>query len=122
MRIRPLDIAAAVAAAVAIAIAAVAVYAPDTAAPEVVITGADGEWIYPIDTDRKLAVAGPLGITTVVISGKTVRVVDSPCKNKVCIAMGAISAPGQWVACLPNKVFVRVEGTRAERGVDANAY
>jgi len=122
MRVRPLDIAAALAAAVVIVLTAVAVYAPGNAAPEVVISGAGGEWIYPLDTNRTLQIPGPLGLTTVEILGKTARVTDSPCKNKICIAMGAISSPGQWIACLPNKVFVRVEGRTARGAADTGAY
>ena len=37
--------------------------------------------------------------------------------RQVCVHMGAISKPGQWVACLPNKVFVRVRGNSGQ-GID----
>ncbi len=122
MRLRPLDVAAVVLAAVSILLAAHWAYAPGRGTPEVVVSGANGEWIYPLVTDRSVKVAGPLGLTSVEIRGKTARITDSPCKNKLCIAMGSISSPGQWIACLPNRVFVRIEGGTAEAKIDAASY
>jgi len=122
VRLRPLDAAAALAAVAVIVIFALAAYSPSTGSPEVVISGDSGEWIYPLEADRSVQIPGPLGLTTVLIQNHSARVVDSPCKNKLCIAMGAISSPGQWIACLPNKVFVRIEGRSEQASVDANAY
>jgi hypothetical protein len=122
MRLRPLDIAAFVLAAIFVLLAAHWAYAPGTGTPEVIVSGAKGEWIYPLAVDRSVKVAGPLGLTSVEIQGKAVRITDSPCKNKLCIAMGSISSPGQWVACLPNRVFVRIEGRTAKAKIDAASY
>ncbi len=69
------------------------------------------EWILPLDGgERIIHVEGPLGVTEVEIDKSTVRIVKSPCKNKICVRSGAISRPGQWVACLPNRVIVSIEG------------
>lgn len=122
MRLRPLDIVIALAAAGAIAFAAVSAYGPGSGPVNAVLKGRGGEWIYPLSADRELRVAGPLGDTVVEIRGKSVRIVASPCPNKICIAAGAIERPGQWLACLPNQVFVSIEGRRADGGVDASAY
>lgn len=103
------------------ALSAVAVYGPSGGEAEAVIRGRDGEWVYPLSADRKVPVEGPLGETIVLIQGGTVRVLDSPCPNKTCVAAGAIAKPGQWVACLPNQVFISVEG-RGDGGVDASVY
>jgi hypothetical protein len=122
MRLRPLDIVIALAAAGAIAFAAVSAYGPGSGPVNAVLKGRGGEWIYPLSADRDVRVAGPLGDTVVEIRGKSVRIVASPCPNKTCIAAGAIERPGQWLACLPNQVFVSIEGRRADGGVDASAY
>ena len=122
MRLRPLDILVALAAAGAIAFAAVSAYGPGSGPVIAVLKGRDGEWVYPLSTDREVRVAGPLGDTVVEIRGKAVRIVASPCPNKTCIAAGAIDRPGQWLACLPNQVFVSVEGRRSDGGIDASAY
>ncbi len=119
---KPLDILIVAAAIAVVAWVSVSVYAAKSGAPVAVITGQGGEWVYPLAGDRTLNIAGPLGDTVVRISGKKVFVEDSPCRNKVCIAMGAISRAGQWVACLPNRVFVRVEGKTEDGGVDATVF
>ncbi len=89
------------------------------------ITGETGEWIAPLDKDAEYEIPGPLGITVVHIHNGTAAIEESPCKNKLCILSGAISEPNQWVACLPNKVFVRIMssgGSKDEGGVDASTF
>ena len=122
MRLKPLDFVIAFAAAAAIAFASSYAYGPGGGEPSVVVKGRDGEWMYPLSVDRTVEVAGPLGETVVEIRGKAVHITDSPCRNKTCIAAGFVSKPGQWIACLPNRVFVRVEGGATNAGVDAYVY
>jgi len=122
MRVKPLDLIIILAAAAAVAFSAVVAYGRGSGALQVDISGADGEWIYPLSADREIRVAGPLGDTVVEIRGKSVRIADSPCPNKTCVAAGAISEPDQWIACLPNRVFVRIVGTGKEEKVDAGVY
>jgi len=122
MRLRLFDFAAIAVAAAAVAAASVAAYAPGSGEPNAIVSGDEGQWIYPLSSDAELSVAGPLGITLVQVSDGAVRVLDSPCSNKTCIAAGSVSKPGQWIACLPNKVFVRVEGGTSDDGVDAATY
>ena len=85
------------------------------------IDGQSGQWEYPLSQNRKIEVAGPLGSTTVLIEGGKAAIVDSPCPNKTCILAGAISRSGQWVACLPNKIFVRLVGSEG-KGLDAATF
>jgi hypothetical protein len=122
MRVKALDLVIAIAAAGAIALTAASAYAPGKGPAEVTITGNGGVWAYPLSIDRRIAIAGPLGETHVEIRSKSVHIEDSPCPNKTCIAAGSISAPGQWLACLPNRVFVRVDGGTADEEVDASVY
>jgi hypothetical protein len=87
------------------------------------ITAKSGEWIESLDKDQELKVQGPLGITYVEIENNKVRILDSPCKNKLCVAMGEIDEENQWIACMPNKVFIRIGGRSAEGGgVDAGTF
>lgn len=92
--------------------------------PRAVIADANGqEWIYPLDTDREVQIEGPLGITIVHIHEDGVSIESSPCPNQTCVAAGSIDRPGQWVACLPNQVFVRVEGGADDpEGVDTGTW
>ncbi|MEI8095821.1 MAG: NusG domain II-containing protein [Spirochaetales bacterium] len=78
---------------------------------------------YPLEVDQTVKAEGPLGITLVHIEKGTIHVEDSPCTNKVCIAMGTIRSSGQWVACLPNHVFVRITGgAQTQDSVDAGVF
>jgi hypothetical protein len=78
-------------------------------------SGHERQWIFPLDAQTTLRVPGPLGDTVVVIENGSVRVVSSPCPEKICIKTGRISKPGQWIACLPNKVFISIRGRRSEQ-------
>ncbi|MGA2545163.1 MAG: NusG domain II-containing protein [Rectinemataceae bacterium] len=122
MRLKPLDIVIAIAAVGVIAFTAVVAYGPGGGQASAVLTGKGGEWVYPLSVDRVIRVAGPLGDTIVEIQNGAIRIKDSPCPNKTCIAAGSIERTGQWLACLPNQVMVRIEGRRADAGVDASAY
>jgi len=90
-------------------------------APIVRIEGEEESWVYPLDADIQVEVEGPLGHTHIHIHDGAVWVSDSPCTQKVCIAAGQISAPGTFIACLPNMVLVRIEG-RQEGEVDGLAF
>ena len=87
----------------------------------VYIEGSTDSWIYPLDAEVELAVKGPLGETHIHIHDGSVRVSDSPCEEKICMAAGAISSPGSFIACLPNRVLIRIVG-QEEGGVDGLAF
>ena len=90
--------------------------------PELVsVRSPEGVWVYPLGTGREFAVSGPLGQTHVVIRGDSVFVTDSPCRDKLCVSMGRVTRRGGWIACLPNRVLVKVEAA-AEDDVDATSY
>jgi len=77
---------------------------------QVVIRGEEGEWVYPIEADATVTVKGPIGDTKVRICKNCAWVESSPCDNHTCIAVGSIYKQGEWIACLPNNVFVIVHG------------
>jgi hypothetical protein len=83
-----------------------------------VIEGKSGSWVYPINRTEHIDIPGPLGSTTVVLEGGQARVAASPCVNQSCVGGGSIGRKGEWIACLPNAVMVRVEasGGRAFSG------
>ena len=60
---------------------------------------------YSATSNGVYTVAGELGETTFEIKDGRVRIIDSPCPNKTCVAQG-------WhnpLVCLPNKVMITVE-------------
>jgi hypothetical protein len=87
----------------------VRVYSPGGAAARIVVEGDGRRWEFPLDAVETIKIAGPLGDTVVELGGMGARVVSSPCANQICTAAGAIRRHGQWVACLPNRVMIRVE-------------
>jgi hypothetical protein len=72
----------------------------------------DSDAIYqaPLDRDTEAELRGPLGATRLVINDGEARVTSSPCPYKVCISMGAISRRDEIIACVPNRLLVRVVG------------
>ena len=89
----------------------VTIYGKNDSALFIVIQGKNGSWIYPLDQTIHVDIPGPLGNTTIVLEGGKARVVSSPCANQTCVTSGVVQRKGQWVACLPNAVFVRVEAS-----------
>ena len=102
----------------------VTVYGGDIQPSLVSIESQGGTEVYPLDEERTVAVEGPLGTTLVQIDGEgAAAVVESPCPNKLCIQAGELSHHGDWSACMPNKVFVRIDGgAAAGSDVDAAVY
>jgi hypothetical protein len=98
------------------ALAALGAYRPSTGEARVTIRGTGGSWIFPLDAEEQVAVAGPLGTTVVEISGGRARVLSSPCENQTCVAAGHIRSHGAWNACLPNGVFLMIEGAGSGKG------
>jgi hypothetical protein len=74
------------------------------------IQGSSGVWVFPLDAEETITVPGLLGDTVVEIRDHRAHVLSSPCDNQTCVAAGHIDSDGQWVACLPNNVFVMIEG------------
>lgn len=91
--------------------------------------GTKGDWVvieveqievarYPLSEDRLIPVKGRLGVTQVTIEKGKARIGHSPCNNKICIKSGEIQYADRLIACIPNRVVVRVIGEK-QRGVDA---
>jgi len=120
MKLKPLDIAAIVVSLAVVAVFSVSAYGGGDAG-QVVVEASGARYRFPISTDRVERFAGPRGDTIVEISGGTVRVVDSPCPDKICVAAGVISRTGQFIACLPNRVSVALEG-RDEPTADGTVF
>jgi hypothetical protein len=122
--LKPLDYAA-LALSVGVAVFfAVTVYGSDVQPSLVSIESQGGTEVYPLDEERTVGVEGPLGTTHVHVDGEgSAAVIESPCPNKLCIQAGELSHRGDWSACMPNKIFVRIDGGSAsESDVDAAVY
>ncbi len=113
IRLKPFDIVIVALALTAFAASAIVIYGGP--APSSIVVSTDGdEWIYPLNESRIIEVQGKLGIVSISIEGGKARFLDSPCKNKLCIGSAPIGVTGEWSACLPSGVFIRVEGDADE--------
>jgi hypothetical protein len=120
--LKPFDFLAIGAAALLTGYCAFSVYAEPRGNERVLIRGAEGSWLFPLDAEETVEVPGPLGVTAVEIKDMRVHVISSPCANQTCVASGHIGSGGQWTACLPNKVFVVIEGDAGGPGVDSGTW
>jgi hypothetical protein len=97
------------------------VYATGEGNSIIALKAQNGEWVYPIDANEILLVSGPLGDTVVEIREKGARISASPCLNQTCVAAGIVHLPGQWTACLPNRVMVYIsKSMSSNESVDGN--
>jgi len=120
MKLKALDLAAIVVSLAAVAVFSIGAYGGG-AAGQVVVEASGARFRFPVATDRVERFAGPRGETIVEISNGTARVLDSPCPDKTCVAAGAISLSGQFIACLPNRVSISLEG-KDEPTTDGTAF
>ncbi len=67
-------------------------------------------FVAPLDRAQLVELAGPLGMTQFEIKQGGVRVLSSPCPNKVCIGLGEARHSGDLLACVPNRLVFRIEG------------
>jgi len=86
------------------------------------VQGENGLWVFPADSAESVVVSGPLGDTVVEIGGGFARITSSPCVNQTCVSAGRIHAPGQWAACLPNRVMMYIDEGKTNNDVDASAW
>ncbi|HHY92927.1 MAG TPA: NusG domain II-containing protein [Firmicutes bacterium] len=97
--------------------------APSPAAAQVVVE-VDGKEVdrFPLadlHEGEQRRIRGPLGYSVIAAGKNKVRMVSSPCPDKVCVARGWISLPGDAIVCVPNHVVVHIEGGAPTPGYDA---
>ena len=70
----------------------------------------DGEEIgrYYLNRDGTFSLNG--GSNVLVVENGEAWVSEANCPDKVCMGMGRISRNGEFIACLPNRLIIVVEG------------
>ena len=88
------------------------------------ISSPDSEYLYPLDKDDTIQIQGLEGITEIHIQQGQASYINSPCANKTCMAAAPIHRNGEWSACLPNGIFMRVEnqGPPTNDDIDIMAF
>lgn len=98
-----------------IALAGIAWLAMAPAGTRVVVTcGGRTCFVADLDQAHSIDLDGPLGKTHLVIDEQGAYVTDSPCPRKVCVSMGPGKLSGDVLACVPNRIMVRIEGPADE--------
>ncbi|MCK5156171.1 MAG: NusG domain II-containing protein [Spirochaetales bacterium] len=110
IKIKPVDAVIILISAILITFLFVQTYSSPSDSAELLVRVDEESWRYTLDEDRILFIPGPLGDTEIHIHDGEVFVEDSPCNSKICVAAGKIRRPGQWIVCLPNRVFISIEG------------
>jgi len=103
-------------------IIAVKIYSREANSLNVVVRCPDKIWIFPLEAEERVSVAGSIGETLVEIRNGRAAIVASPCNGQTCVSAGELSKSGQWAACLPNRVFILVEGAGAADVIDAASW
>ncbi|MGN0740156.1 MAG: NusG domain II-containing protein [Treponema sp.] len=75
-------------------------------------------YAFDLGRNRKIAVKGIAGETLIVIENKNVFFQESPCTNKICVHAGRISKAGQWICCVPNKIFAVIKSGNSSNSRD----
>lgn len=119
---RPLDLAIVALVIALIVLAGFRIYGNRGNTLRLVIEAPSGRWIYALDRDLVVPIPGPLGETVVEIKDGKALVKSSPCPNQTCVAARAIGKSGEWNACLPNKVMIRVESADGEKEGSIDAF
>jgi hypothetical protein len=63
-------------------------------------------YLLPLDKDKTVSVDGLIGKTIIEIKDRKVRIIESPCRNKLCVKEGWVESGA--ILCLPNKVVVTI--------------
>ena len=77
------------------------------------IVEVSGEQIQELHLGHEdyITVRGTLGPVLIGIDGSGIRILDSRCPHGLCKRMGPIQKSGDWIACIPNKLVIRIQGT-----------
>ena len=78
----------------------------------------DGQEIgsYPLQKSGTFPLNG--GTNILVVENGEAWVSEADCPDKVCMGMGRISRNGEFIACLPNRLLIVVEGAAEQSPVD----
>lgn len=72
----------------------------------------DGKVVKSIEwpaKNQKFEVSSELGFIVVKIENNQVSVVDSNCRDRICVHTKAVDQGGEMIVCLPNKMYVEIK-------------
>ncbi len=82
-------------------------------------SGEQTVFVADLHKNQQVELNGPLGTTVLRIADGSAWVVSSPCPQKICIGLGKASHSGDLLACVPNRLVIRIEAAaEKDRGYD----
>jgi hypothetical protein len=75
-----------------------------------IVESASERYVFPLDETTVHRIQGPLGDTVIQVANGEASIIESPCRDKICISAGKLRQDGDWSACLPNSVLIRISG------------
>jgi len=83
-----------------------------------VLVEADGKTVFvaALQQEQLVELTGPLGTTLLQISDGSAQIISSPCPQKICIGLGKAQNSGDLLACVPNRLVIRIDGETTESG------
>ena len=90
----------------------------DTGTGAQAVVTVDGQEIgrYPLSRSGTFSLNG--GTNVLVVENGEAWVSEAACPDKVCMGMGKVSRNGEFIACLPNRLLIVVEGAAEQSPVD----
>lgn len=76
----------------------------------------------PVKEPIKLRIDSQYGYNIVIIEDNEASILESDCRDQVCVKEGAIDSPGEMIVCLPNKLVVQIIGKKGENEIDGVSY
>jgi len=89
---------------------------------EITVDGAHYRTVALDGADQEIDIRTSRGHNVLKVSRGGIAMIDADCPDKLCIAMGRISAAGGKIVCLPHRVFVEIvagDGGASGGGYDA---
>lgn len=75
----------------------------------------DKELIEIIDINENKEIT--VNEVIIIIGNKEVYVKTSACSDQICVHQGKIKNAGQTITCLPQRVFIQIEGNGVDVGI-----
>ena len=67
-----------------------------------------------LDHEEVITLTTDDGMMVIVIDTDGVYVKESSCKDKICINQGKIKRGGEVITCLPDRIYIKLEGKGAD--------
>jgi hypothetical protein len=109
--VRAVDIVMIVFFTIGIAVFSSQIYGQPASNPVVRIESSGSDWLYALDEDATPVIPGkndPMPVT--IRDGEAFVEWCDCCPQRICVSTGSISRTGEWIVCLPNEIFISIEG------------